>query len=875
LKDPAAFSTGTSVGPGDLPAVFGRYRIERRLARGGMGTVYLAHDTLLVRDVALKVPLIEASDHGEWLARFYREARAAAALRHPNLCPVFDVGEIDGTPYLTMAYIEGHSLAHLCGRAHSAWHCAIIVRKIALAMAEAHRHGVLHRDLKPANIMIDRRSEPIVMDFGLARRNDADDARLTHSGAMLGTPAYMPPEQVVGDVNALGPTCDVYSLGVILYELLCGRPPFEGPTAVVLGQILGSEPIPPSRRHAGVDPALEAVCLKAMAKQPQRRYASMDEFAAALTDYLRTAPQSPAPTPLPAAPPSVAPGPGAPTILPQFTGGPQLAAGLSAGATVAGYGRATSASVSGSSWLLAWWLPVTVLAFASAVLLAGLLVASVRRDHRHASNQTAAAPAAKEVAKPSPAQKKPPQSGAPPAAPKSDGALAVSARQAVKLRPGEHVTLEVHVERQGCQGAVEILWSHLPRSVAGNGAVIPSAESAAQLELIAADDAEPTSTSAVMSASLGALQATTDVQVVIEPKAAGEQPAEVQPGEKGPGEPPLKKNGQAPKAAGDQKAAAPAASEPHGASPPAEAKEFTNSINMKLVLVPSGEFLMGSGESTMDLKRTFGALPAKFEFDNANEHPVHSVKITRAFYMGMYEVTKSQFAAFVEAQHFVTDAEKQRGGLGWDERVREFVQLPKFSWRNTGFEQTGDHPVVNVSWGDAEAFCAWLSLQEGKPYRLPSEAEWEYACRAGTTTRFYGGDDVESLVEVANVADATAHEALGTLFFVPAADGFAFTAPAGRFRPNAFGLYDMTGNVWEWCSDWYDPGYYASSAADDPTGPVSGLVRVARGGSFNDPPVYERSARRACLGPLACYCGHGFRVVCEAGTQEGVRRGAR
>ena len=141
--------------------------------------------------------------------------------------------------------------------------------------------------------------------------------------------------------------------------------------------------------------------------------------------------------------------------------------------------------------------------------------------------------------------------------------------------------------------------------------------------------------------------------------------------------------------------------------------------------------------------------------------------------------------------------------------------------------------MVNVSWNDAVAFCKWLSRKEGKTYRLPTEAEWEYACRAGTTTRYYSGDDPETLAKVGNVADAAVKAKFPDWkFTIKANDGYVFTAPVGKFKPNAFGLYDMHGNAWQWCADWYGPEYYAKSLADDPTGPASGNGRVLRGGSW-------------------------------------------
>jgi serine/threonine protein kinase len=185
-----------------LPETFGRYQILRPLREGGMGAVYLARDTQLDRLVALKVPRLGDDDQlaPHDLKRFLREARSAAALLHPNLCPIFDVGEVGGTPYLTMAYIEGHPLSDLVKpfKPLSQRQAALIVQKLAQAVQAAHARGVIHRDLKPSNVMITARGEPVVMDFGLARRDQTVEARLTKPGTALGTPAYMSPEQIRG-----------------------------------------------------------------------------------------------------------------------------------------------------------------------------------------------------------------------------------------------------------------------------------------------------------------------------------------------------------------------------------------------------------------------------------------------------------------------------------------------------------------------------------------------------------------------------------------------------------------------------------------------------------------------------------------------------
>jgi serine/threonine protein kinase len=271
-----------------LPAQFGRYILQKRLGLGGMGSVYLALDTQLDRAIALKIPRFGVYSSAEQKERFLREARAAGALRHPNLCTVYDVGQIEGVAYLTMSYIRGKLLSEVLRheRRRPILDSVRLVGQMAVAMDEAHRHGIIHRDLKPANIMIDDRGQPMIMDFGLARRDsDLGGVRLTQCGLPLGTPAYMSPEQVNGDIDAMGAACDIYSLGVILYEMLAGRLPFQGAVAILLAQITSAPPAPPSRFRPELDRELDLICLKALAKAPTERFPSMEVFARALEMY--------------------------------------------------------------------------------------------------------------------------------------------------------------------------------------------------------------------------------------------------------------------------------------------------------------------------------------------------------------------------------------------------------------------------------------------------------------------------------------------------------------------------------------------------------------------------------------------------------------
>jgi formylglycine-generating enzyme required for sulfatase activity len=242
------------------------------------------------------------------------------------------------------------------------------------------------------------------------------------------------------------------------------------------------------------------------------------------------------------------------------------------------------------------------------------------------------------------------------------------------------------------------------------------------------------------------------------------------------------------------------------------------------------------------------------------------VRITKPFYLGVTEVTRGQFRVFVDDTGYKTEAEKDgKGGYGWNDETKKFEQNPRYTWQNPGFEQTDEHPVVNVSWNDAEAFIGWLSRKEGKAFRLPTEAEWEYSCRAGTATRYFTGDDPEGLAAVANVADGTAKEKHPDLTTIAARDGYVYTAPVGRFQANAFGLYDMHGNVFEWCHDWYDAEYYKRSPVDDAPGPSAASVRVIRGGCWSLEPRISRSAYRHWGPPSHLFVNLGFRLALSQG----------
>ncbi len=316
-------------------------------------------------------------------------------------------------------------------------------------------------------------------------------------------------------------------------------------------------------------------------------------------------------------------------------------------------------------------------------------------------------------------------------------------------------------------------------------------------------------------------------------------------------------------------------------APGADSKQVTDSIGLKLVKIPAGEFMMGNHESIDDMKKAFPDYEAeRFVGKFDDEAPVHKVRITKAFLLGAYPVTIGQFKQFAADSKYATDAERNDaissppesnpsrvgpGGYGYNKDTGKLDdhRNPKHTWRDAGFPQTDDHPVVDVSWNDATAFCKWLGAKEHKSYRLPTEAEWEYACRAGTTTRYWNGDDPEGLLKIANIYDESSAKVFPewSHYVLHGNDGFPFTSPVGSFAPNKFGLYDMHGDVWQWVSDFYASDYYAKSPVDDPPGARGGRGHARRGGAWHSWALYARASFRNYNTPQSRYFNLGFRVT--------------
>ncbi len=918
----------SQVSPAPQFKTLGRYKILGELGRGGMGAVYLAEDTVLKRKVALKIPQFEPRKEEQMRARFIREAQLAAQLTHPNICQIYDVGVIDGQLVMAMEYIEGRDLAAFTkpDKLMSARAAVGLVKKIALAVDVAHQKGLVHRDLKPSNIMLSQPDkskktvEPKVMDFGLAKSLESTGKQLTHSGMIVGTPCYMSKEQWSGREGQLGPASDVFSLGVILYELLTGQLPYDSddgePATAWFVKLVTQPQFLPSERKPGVDPGLEAIVMRSIAKEPEDRYINMAEFAAALAGWIKGKPlqasqslmdppfdeemvalieQKPKRTTnSPRKPPG-----SIPSWLPWTGAGGAVVLLLGIALLFSGQGDTTSGTVNGK--------------LGSAVTPPGSLVVSMTGTMTGDSREiplpsgvkmnqvwcppgtfTMGTPGATDDEAPvqvtltkgywlgqtevtqaqwtavmGPASK--PWSGKTfvkegPTFPAScishgvnpDGTIEADSatayceklteieRKAGRLPTGWKYALPTEAQWEyACRAGTLTKYSFGDDEsklsehawwggIFGDG----NAKTEKYAHAVGTKHPNPWGLSD-MHGNLwewcrdgyadkllgGSDQVNTGTvdRRVLRGGSWDNNTRDTRSDNRGGITPGIRYN-----STGFRVATVPDATAtpelqtiekviPTAAwneNKPGDSRELTlpSGEKMKLVWCPPGTFTMGS--------------PASEPGREDDENPVE-VTLSYGFWLGQTETTQEQWTAVM-------------GTTPWA-GLTYFKEGPNF-------------PAFNISHKDAESYCEKLTeterqagrLPTGWKYALPTEAQWEYACRAGTKSSYSFGNDESSLGEYA--------------WFGKNADniGEQYAHAVGMKKTNPWGFCDMHGNVWEWCRDGYAeklPG----GAAPLNYG-ISGLGAL-RGGSWRENATASRSANRIDIAPDIRGANSGFRVA--------------
>ncbi len=772
---------GTLLAPGRI--VGGRYEIERELGRGGMGAVYQARDRELDRRIALKVIRSDRGAEAEHVRRFAAEARATARLEHPGIVPVHDAGRDEaGRDYFTMKLVEGRTLASVIDDVRAAarrgeaageytlFRLLEVVGEIARAVAYAHERGLLHRDLKPQNVRLGRYGEVQVMDWGLAKVVGAAAARPepatatgtgvdvqtqeTAAGSLIGTPAYMSPEQTVGDPSLIGPLADVFALGAILYHVLTGSAPYGGgTTAQVLAWAKLARPLPPRKVDPAIPEEVEAICLKAMAREHAGRYPSAQAFADDIQAYLEHRP-----------------------VLARPPGRLQQAR------LIYRRNRALARVVAAAA--------LVVLALSAAY------VVRLQRERRTATERLGEILRLADVKRLADYEREaealwPAWPGKVPALEDwLERARALAARLPIHRRKlDERATEggrddEALWERETLEGLVRGIERFAGPDPAAGG-TIASVEARLAFartvgdrtvgaHALAWDDA---ARAVAESPRYAAARGPDGARLALRPQVG------LVPLGRDPGSGLLEfadlASGAAPARGTDGRLA------------------IGPGTGVVLVLLPGGRFRMGASDGDPDAE--------------ADERPAHEVALA-PYFAGKYEVTQGQWLRLAGS-----NPSQVPGG-------------------------TPVHPVEGVSFDRTEAVLARAGL------RPPTEAEWEFAARAGTATIHFAGDDPRSLAGTANLADRTARA--GGL---PAGrphddwldDGHVTHAPVGSFRPNPFGLHDTAGNVWEWCDDVYGPYAGRPARAGDGRRPIDDPARrISRGGCFERPARDARSSRR-------------------------------
>ena len=872
-----------SVAPGGLSAAEGLsippelaghpdYELLKVLGQGGMGVVYLARNRIMDRLEVLKVMSRALVDRPGALERFQQEIRSAARLQHPNIVSAYSVLQPGNLLVFAMEFVAGEDLSQVVRRVGPlpVIHAAYYAQQVAVGLQHAHEKGMVHRDIKPNNLILTREGKRRlvkILDFGLAKitSDKQAEAGLTHTGQILGTPDYLAPEQIL-DAQRADIRSDIYSLGCTLYYLLAGRAPFDNHSLYATlraHQTLEAKPL--NLLRPDVPSELSGIVGRMMAKNPGLRFQTPADVAQSLSRLLKKGAQdggsvaaevsqpSPArsadsaactPPPLPAG--SSIPSPvirAIPVVPPPqsnqvYSVAPTFDPALRHPGLARRRDRRRRATVAiGSALALVGILAI----WAGARSTDGVLVLNVNEPNPDLRVDGVLTPVHWD------AEGK-----------RAEIAMRAGVRK-VELRKTEFNDLveQLVVEPRGQTTLVAKLERfespQLPRepkplhepqplreaqpptSEPQPGKSPPALPSPAAPVELAASGATTSPAPIPAAANNGndharelAASAALPGPSSLEPMANAEQPAAASTTASGA----TSSSTVAPLEASQAKKLQ--ASWAKRLRIPIESK---NSVQLPMMLIPPGEFLMGSAQPEINASRSQAAAanfkPDAWQFERLKEEvPQHRVVLTKPFLLSATEVTVDQFRKFVDDAKYVTEAERFGFGDAGSSEPNAKTGSAHANWKSPGYLITEDSPVTQVTWNDAVQFCNWLSKREklspayreeksvgwarniaADGYRLPTEAEWEYACRAGVTAQFSWGDDPAAL-------DA---------YCWHSGNSGGIAHAVGVKLPNPFGLFDIHGNVCEWCSDFYAPEYYRKSPTEDPQGPEFGTAHAVRG----------------------------------------------
>jgi len=895
--------TGKQLGP---------YQIVSQLGVGGMATVFKAYQPKMDRYVALKILPRHFSKNPEFIHRFSQEARLIAKLEHPHILPVHDFGESDGYTYLAMRLVEGGSLSDLLQN-HGKLELTKINRIISQAgeaLDYAHKEGVIHRDFKPSNVLIDKFENYLLTDFGIAKLVETT-SHLTHTGGILGTPTYISPEQ--GSGKLIDSRSDIYSLGVVLYQMVVGDVPYKAdtPMAVIFKHI--QDPLPlPRQKVPDLPEPVERVILKALAKNPDDRYSTAFDLINALKRAIDqpTAPIQEVQEPDPDLEPTK-------VVRETISELPEEPRPEIVKPKVAEEKKTPPRGV----WVYGVLVIFLLAIFAGAgwyyynnIFISEPILkvnsnpsgADVYVDGGHVG----ISPVQVEELKPGThkiliskdryqdyekdlfIQEGKHRVIQAKLAPKPFGDLEVNSNPsgaeviidddkrgitpiAIKDLPkGTHIvmvkkegfdpwqdTIEI-ISLEKAQISANLITIHGGLDISSNPSeaivyidekevgktplVLKEVQKGRRIIKLKKVDfdvwkkevyvkaAEVFKIKAVLGISYGDLKVLStpnDAEVIINGMSKGKTPLIIHKLSKGKTKIEIKKEGYEKKTlwvsleAGEDKTLDIRLNR--------IAMSISNNLGMEFVYIPPGTFTMGS--------------PSNEPGRNKNEKQ-HQVTLTQGFYMQTTEVTVGQWRAFVRDTAYRSEAETE--GYIYIRIGKKLSKEKGLYWDKTRFSQTESNPVTCVSWNDVQSYIKWLNQKEGNTYRLPTESQWEYACRAGSITAFANGG-----ISEINCGYDPHLNAMGWY----CGNSKKKTHPVAKKKPNDWGLYDMHGNVWEWCQEWY--GKYPSSLVANPTGPPGGTHRVIRGGHFNKYARHCRSALRGKAPPDARGLGLGFRLL--------------